>query len=332
MLIAKRGRLAALFALFALIGGLLFAVAPAADAADGTWCDQNDNCWVLASAPGSDPPFNPDPETGFTPGTPYCTFTQLWGVRATVEVPCTTAPGRNYWSHRYQCYVALAGVQGGVPSWAGNPDGAWYWCDDGVPDTLRCAPADPLGCRGGYSASFWSDYPPPGLYVLTPRQAAMKLIKTFALEGIEIGMAPEVNPEWGHRRGYVGVPIWLWVNNPQPLTWGPYSETATIGMQTITATARVTSVIWNMGEGGSTVCGNVGTPYSVGYGMTASPTCGYRYSSTSERAAGDRFTVTATSQWTVDWAAATGQTGTINLTTDSAVDLEVNELQTVIVP
>lgn len=330
MLISVKSRFASLLAVLALIGGLLVVAAPPAQA-DGTWCDQDNNCWVLATSPGSDPPTNPDPETGFTPGTPYCTYTQMWGDRATVEVPCTTAAGRNYWSHRYQCYVSLAGVQGGVPS-GSNPEGAWYWCDDTVPASLSCQPNDPLGCRGGYSSSFWSDYPPPGLFVLTPRQAAMRLVRTFALEGINIGIAPEVNPEWGHRRGYVGVPIWLWVNNPQPLTWGPYTETATTGGQTITATARVTSVIWNMGDGGSTVCGNLGTAYTLGYGMTSSPTCGYRYSATSERVAGDRFTVTATSQWTVDWAAASGETGTINLTTDSAVDLEVNELQTVIVP
>src|SRR4051812_16868775 len=103
MLTGAKGRFAALVAAFALIGAMLFGVAPAAQA-DGTWCDQNNNCWLLASAPGVDPPINPDPETGFTPGASYCTYTQLWGDRATVEVPCSTS-SRNWWSHRYQCYV-----------------------------------------------------------------------------------------------------------------------------------------------------------------------------------------------------------------------------------
>lgn len=322
-------RVVAAIATLAMACGLLLATAVSSSADTGVWCDQSDRCWVLATAPGSDPPINPDPETGFTPGASYCTYTQLWGERATVEVPCSTSSG-NYWSHTYQCYVSLAGVQGGVPSWATSDEGAWYWCDDTVPDTLRC---DPAGlCRPGYSASFWSDYPPPGLFVLSPRQAAMRLIRTFQIEGIDIGMAPEINPEWGHRRGYVGVPVWLWVNNPQPLTWGPYSETATIGGQTITATAQVTSITWSMGDGASVVCGNTGTPYNVGYGMATSPTCGYRYTATSSRTPSDRFTVTATSNWTVNWTSATGAAGTVNLTTASAVDLEVNELQTVIVP
>ena len=87
-----------------------------------------------------------------------------------------------------------------------------------------------------------------------------------------------------------------------------------------------------MGDGASTTCGNTGTPYNVGYGMTTSPTCGYQYTSTSSRNPGDRFTVTATTNWTVTWTSLAGPGGTINLTTNSAVDLEVNELQTVIVP
>lgn len=324
-MLTLRRALAALAALVTIFGLML--VSPVAATADtGTWCDQSDRCWVVATSPGSDPPIDPDPETGFTPGTNYCTYTQNWGDRATVEVPCSTS-SNNYWSHTYQCYVSLADTQGGVPDWATTEDGAWYWCDDTVPDSLRC---DPAGlCRPGYSASFWSDYPPPGLYVLSPRQAALRVIRDFALEGIEIGMAPDVNPEWGHRRSYVGVPVWLWVENPQPLTWGPYSETASVGGQTITATAQVTSVRWSMGDGGVEVCGTTGTPYTTGYGVTDSPTCGYRYRTTSESQPGDRYTVTATSQWAVTWTSASGASGTVNLETTSSVDLEVNELQTV---
>jgi hypothetical protein len=188
----------------------------------------------------------------------------------------------------------------------------------------------PGGSPGvGQETNFWSETVPPGLQVLPPGVAAERLISTFQLRGIDIGMAPEVNPAWGHRRSYVGVPVWLWVENPQPLTWGPYTETATLGGQTITATARVTSVRWDMGDGGSQVCGGTGTAYTTGYGVTDSPTCGYRYRTTSESQGGDRYTVTPTSQWVVEWTSVAGPSGTINLTTSSSVPLEVNELQTV---
>ena len=214
--------------------------------------------------------------------------------------------------------------------WPARPPG--YSQEAGYYGCIMFNPT-PGGSPGlGTESNFWGETVPPGLRVLTPGAAAQQLISTFALRGIDIGMAPEVNPEWGHRRGYVGVPIWLWVNNPEPLTWGPYTETATLGGQTITATAQATSVRWQMGDGASTTCGNTGTPYNVGYGMTTSPTCGYQYTSTSSRNPGDRFTVTATTNWTVTWTSLAGPGGTINLTTNSAVDLEVNELQTVIVP
>ncbi|MBF0816277.1 hypothetical protein E4U02_07625 [Microbacterium paludicola] len=159
--------------------------------------------------------------------------------------------------------------------------------------------------------------------------AALKLIETFQLRGIDIGMAPEVNPDWGHRRSYVGIPVWLWVENPQPLTWGPYSETATLGGQTITATARVSSAVWNMGDGRTFACG-AGTAYNEGYGLADSPTCGHRYLQTSENQPGDRYRVSATTYWVIEWTSLAGVGGTVNLsTTSDTIELEVNELQSV---
>ena len=154
-------------------------------------------------------------------------------------------------------------------------------------------------------------------------------METFQLRGIDIGMAPDVNAAWGHRRSYVGVPVWMWVQNPQPLTWGPYTETATLGGQTITATAQVTGIRWNMGDGREVVCGSTGTAYSVGYGLSDSPTCGHRYDRTSQSQPGDRYTVTATSQWAVTWTSVAGANGTVNLTTSSSTQLEINEIQSV---
>ena len=68
-----------------------------------------------------------------------------------------------------------------------------------------------------------------------------------------------------------------------------------------------------------------------GYGLTDSPTCGYRYERTSEDQPGDRYTVTAVSMWAVTWTSATGASGTVNLELTSSEQLEINELQSVIV-
>jgi len=318
----------------ALICGAL-AGATAAAAAGGTWCDVNTNqCWIVIDAPPSDPDPSPD-ENGWTAGASSCML-QTTAERArgldpgTVRILNPDSPftrwyiitdcgnGTMYWSNDRQCYISM--VDG---AWPARPAGmsqeaGYYVCNVPVE-----APS------GGRQTFFWSETVPPGLTVLTPSAAAKKLIETFQIRGIDIGMAPDVNPAWGHRRSYVGVPVWLWVDNPQPLTWGPYTETATLGGQTITATAQVTSVRWDMGDGGSRVCGNIGTPYSSGFGLSDSPTCGYRYTTTSKANAGDRFTVTATSQWSVTWTSTRGATGVINLTAASNTQLQVNELQTV---
>ena len=318
----SRRRGGVLAVLFALIVGMLVSIGSPA-MADGTWCDPDTNeCFIVLSSPPTDPSTNNPDSNGWTPGAPFCyryNGSNPAGERLYVEVGCGN--GQNYWSNTRQCYVSLASRAPTNRPPGIDADAGYYFC---IPH--------PDSGFVGTPGAFWSNDVPPGLQVLTPGLAAARLISTFAIRGVDIGITPDPNPEWGHRRSYVGLPVWLWVRNPEPLTWGPYSETQTLGGQTITATARVSAIRWQMGDGGETVCGNVGTPYTIGYGLTESPTCGYRYTRTSSSSSGDRFTVTAVSQWVVDWTSAGGATGTINLTASNAIDLEVNELQAVNVP
>lgn len=328
----------ALVAACAILAGSLVAAAPAAAAGD-LWCDGENVCYIRLSSPPSDPT-GPVDGNGWTPGAPTCLYEgsqsgllqmgyteadlrvfddggyQLWYV----AIDC--GGSSSYWSNTRQCYVFMKdGVWPERPSYV-NQEAGYYGC-------IMFNPS-PGGSPGlGTETNFWSNTVPPGLQVLTPGAAAAQLIATFQLRGIDIGMAPEVNPEWGHRRSYVGVPVWLWVNNPEPLTWGPYEETATLGGQTITATAQVSGIRWDMGDGRTVTCGNVGTAYTLGYGFTDSPTCGHRFERTSQRLPGDRYTITATSQWVVTWTSVAGASGTVNLEVQSDVQLEINELQTV---
>lgn len=333
-----RRTLALILATAAIVVGGVVSVAAPAQAA-GTYCNDVGVCYMLLSYRPADPAPNPD-SNGWTAGAATCyqrtnesqalaqgydpdeiyVWSQQGGYTEWyVIIDCGS--GSRYWSNNRQCYVGMVGGE-----WPARPpqysqEAGYYYCN-----TVLLGPG--MGVDDDWTY-FWSETVPPGLTVLTPGAAAAQLIATFLLRGIDIGMAPQVNPAWGHRRSYVGVPVWLWVDDPQPLTWGPYTETATLGGQTITATARVTSLRWAMGDGGERVCGGTGTPYSSGYGVTDSPTCGYRYSTTSESQSGDRFTVTATSQWTVTWTSLSGASGTVNTTTSSTAQLEVNELQAV---
>ncbi|WP_243400220.1 hypothetical protein [Arthrobacter glacialis] len=159
---------------------------------------------------------------------------------------------------------------------------------------------------------------------LTPAQAAAALVKTFNLEGVAIGSTTKASG-----KGAVGLPVWLWVENQTPLSFGPYVQSATLGGVTVTATAKVANIAYSMGDGQTVVCANAGTPYVKGYGNTDSPTCGHRYSQMSPGDGAQPYGVTAMSNWEVVWTSTGGGGGVIGTTTQSQTQIRVGELQTV---
>lgn len=311
--------------------------AAGASASSQTICDPRTGvCYVVVSAPATDPGGKPDPTTGLSAGPTQCTApyaeldafgsptgTTLWKV-----IPCSSDLG--WWSNSKNCYVSLAGTADTTSQLAGNPEykdayaagqGAWYACRPPANCAAWAAPS--MNC---WQYFFWSTTPPPGVNQLTPGQAAAVLVKQFQVHGVNIGLVPD--PNIPGARSYVGVPIWMWVANPTQDTYGPWTISATLGGQTISATAKVGSILWNMGDGHTVACGSAGTAYNTGYGVTDSPTCGYRYTTTSAGQAGGRYTITATSQWQVTWTGG-GQTGSIPLTTTSTSSALIGELQSV---
>jgi hypothetical protein len=107
--------------------------------------------------------------------------------------------------------------------------------------------------------------------------------------------------------GFVGVPVWLWIERDPDLT-GPRSATAAVGDAEVTATGRLTSVEWELGPPGErVVCDGPGTPWTGQAGP--SPDCGYVYElrSLPERTGGTgRWPIVATVVWQVDWAGTSG--------------------------
>jgi hypothetical protein len=99
----------------------------------------------------------------------------------------------------------------------------------------------------------------------------------------------------------------------------------------VTATAQVTSIHWTMGDGTTVTCTGSGTPYRGSQSMADSPDCGHRYTHTSSGQPGERFALTATSTWTVDWEAAGGgaDSGQFTEFRTSTVGVRVAELQVV---
>lgn len=221
------------------------------------------------------------------------------------------------WNNSYGCYLEPADPPppAGDPAWKGHEpgDGAVYNCYQ--PQTTLLI-------------QIWSAAPPPGSAAgPSPREVAQMAVEKLNLKAIEIGITPETGPD---RVGLVGMPVWLWARSPDSRTYGPATASASAGGITVTATARVHEITWDMGDGTTVECRTAGTPYEASFGKKASPDCGHVYRLSSARESGGTYTVTATSAWVITWQGA-GQTGTIRLDGLSrTVEIAVGEAQVLV--
>ncbi|MDV5143250.1 ATP/GTP-binding protein [Streptomyces sp. SBC-4] len=157
---------------------------------------------------------------------------------------------------------------------------------------------------------------------MDPAVLARQAVDSMVLRGPEIGITPKPGG-----MGLVGMPVYLWTERG-PETYGPNVASASAGGITVTATAKVARIVWQMGDGKTVTCTTPGTPYKPAYGTKSSPDCGHRYGKPSTAGSGT-YHVVATSTWTIDWQATTGQSGQLAQTRQSAVDIRVGELQAV---
>ncbi|MBT1184752.1 ATP-binding protein [Streptomyces sp. CJ_13] len=207
-----------------------------------------------------------------------------------------------------RCYVRLTDPQPpkSDPIWAGHTDGAIY--------TFACMA---MTNTPATSHMEWRGSNPVNTGP-TAAELAQQAFARMRLDGAKIGSAPPAGA-----KGLIGMPVWLWTEQT-PQTWGPQSTTAAAGGLSVTVTAKVASIAWSMGDGTTITCTKPGTPYREGLGKADSPDCGHRYSKIGI------FTITATSTWTVEWVANTGQTGTIPDTIrTSTTTARIGELQVV---
>ncbi|WP_229882442.1 ATP/GTP-binding protein [Streptomyces alanosinicus] len=157
-----------------------------------------------------------------------------------------------------------------------------------------------------------------------PRVVAQQAVDKMLLAGPRI----DINPKPGGK-GLVGMPVWMAADTAKT-TWGPNSASASAGGVTVTATATVSRVVWDMGDGTSVTCTTPGTVYKKSFGLKASPDCGHVYAQPSDQQQGGTYPVTATSTWTVDWQVnGGGENGTLTAVRQSGVQLTIVESQAV---
>lgn len=311
-----------LLVLSALLAGFLIgAKTPAATADSKTVCQQQDPLsgicvvWVVVGVPGNENVDDGPKDTGSGQSCYWDGTKQGISKPPPGPVPCTSEYG--YWSNTYRCYIRLLDPQppAGDPAWEGHEpgDGAVYDCYQPQAHLL---------------IHIWADNPPKNSGAgPSPRDVAQLAIDDMALRAIDVGITPEPG---ANRVGLVGMPVWMWAANPDDHTYGPITATASAGGITITATANVQKVTWQMGDGTTVECRTAGTPYKAAHGKKSSPDCGHVYTKSSAGQPGGTYTVTATSSWVITWEGA-GQTGTIRLDgLQRSVEITVGEAQVLV--
>ncbi len=272
-------------------------------------------CVISVTGPGSGAPPGGGSGGGGGHATPVkqACVNNTWPPHG--SVPCTGKGlyGTTWWSNSMQCYISAVKPPppASDPDWAGHyGEGAIYFCE----------PPHLVPNAGMVTTTFWSLTPPAGPAAPPdPRQLALQALKAMDLHAITIGIVPK--PVAGSV-GIIGMPTWMWAANPTVTTVGPITRTAAAAGYTVTATATVKSIDWQMGDGSTVVCEGGGTPYKDSYGRQSSPNCGHTYTSTGH------YTVNAVSHWEVAWAGI-GQNGVIPLDLTQTANIVMGEAQVI---
>ena len=150
-------------------------------------------------------------------------------------------------------------------------------------------------------------------------------VERMDLHAPDIGLWPHPLEELPDGYNYVGWNNWMWIKNPTPNTWGPITKTVTQSGHSITATAAVTHLTWEMGNGDTKTCGRGVEHPEHNTRNEKSPGCGYVYHQTGN------YTITATAHWVIVWTGL-GQQGTIEMNLTTQAHTKVVEVSAVNIP
>lgn len=162
--------------------------------------------------------------------------------------------------------------------------------------------------------------------VYTPRTSQPETLirnatTTLNLQPPTIGIGAYTYPgeeQWG-LTWWIGAPMWLWIDTLDTTEWGTHHLTLTEGDTTINATITATHVTYTTGDNTPpTICHGPGTPRpwkpSDLLNRPSPSHCEHTYLTLNEQGnPNSRYTITATTTWTITWTTNYHETGTFTL-------------------
>lgn len=147
---------------------------------------------------------------------------------------------------------------------------------------------------------------------VTREQVGQRAVDQLKLTAPSVGSAPCT--EQGCQ-GTVGVPVWLWVEDGDGQALPQDSASASAGPYSVTATAKVSEVRWDLGDGQSITCTTPGTEFTKGMPWGSSPDCGFPHGWQKR----GTYTLTATYVWDVSWSGSITGSDTQEISTTETV-------------
>ena len=151
-----------------------------------------------------------------------------------------------------------------------------------------------------------------------PAVLAAQAVARLSVPAPSIMISPHPSDnQWGVSA--VGLPLWVWADDPGPLTSTVTEQGINIVMQ-----ANRGSVQFDWGDATSSVCNQMRPRPANLDPLTPSPDCGHTYLHRGD------YTITATAGWAVTWQAL-GQSGTLPLSSSATSAIPVREFQSLVV-
>jgi hypothetical protein len=267
-------------------------------------------------------------------------------------VECPDAPdaqcsrGVGWWDQRWQCYATVASRGPGdlptipvVSYWRGagtvvadtvvaeHVSGFWtyhvaFHRDD--PDAVGVALAclEPLSDYKAISLPFWwapsGDPAPSG----PEFEAAATASIAFDLTAPGLGVFPGglEDPAYPEASGAVGMPVWLWAEDPGPGVGSKLVKSAELRGYPISIEVSLSKIVYDMGNGDTVTCGLGTEPVAV-HKPRQSPTCPYSYMEKG------RYTVSADTVFEIEWSSTGGRQGVFPFTLTRSGVYNVGEIQ-----